>query len=122
MGRHGERRGFHFPLEGVGGDPICPCEERFKSSLVELSDDWSGSSGRPANGLSCWGWYYDEKTNKKSLINEQQFSVRLSHQQSSRARLNTSFATNTGIVFAPEKCYNICKKKNRNKYTGLATY
>ncbi len=38
-----------FPLEGDRrGDLIYPCEERFKASLVGASDDWSGSSGRPA--------------------------------------------------------------------------
>ncbi len=47
------------PLEGAGGDQIRPCPERFQAGLVPASDrDGLRSSGRPANGVSCLGWYY----------------------------------------------------------------
>lgn len=37
------------PGRGMGkGDLIIPCEERFKAALDAASDEWSGSSGRPA--------------------------------------------------------------------------
>ena len=52
---HAAWRGFHAPSpQGRGsgrGAQIRPCEERFQAALVAASDDWSGSSGRPAKLL-----------------------------------------------------------------------
>jgi len=51
---------------GMGkGDLIRPCEERFKAALDAASDEWSGSSGRPAiaagngNNIIYFKNYYD---------------------------------------------------------------
>ena len=55
------RRGFHSPLRGQGVLKSFLVRSIFQANSVPASDDWSGSSGRPANGVSCWGWYYNNQ-------------------------------------------------------------
>ena len=50
------------PVRGQGVTLSVLVRSIFQAVLVTARDDWAGSSGRPANGENCWGWYHDEKT------------------------------------------------------------